>query len=139
MSSDDTTADTTADALRILELRILELEASLGAERTIAARATSGWTAALEDNERLRKITRAHAKTEGQLHLRIAQLETELATRKRQHDEDAETLREIELVCEAHGYEPDSGQCVSDWIAQQMAALAAEIVADVERALRGAP
>jgi hypothetical protein len=55
---------------------------------------------------------------------RIAELErpspTEREAWTRVLGEDTATLVEIEHVCAKHGYKPDSGQCVADWIAKQL-------------------
>jgi hypothetical protein len=50
------------------------------------------------------------------LRARVATLESELTARVWAHDSDQATLLQIEQTCAGHGYEPDSGQFVGDWI-----------------------
>lgn len=59
--------------------------------------------------ENLRKRTHAHSVNEGRLHTRIAQEQTTIAL--------------IERTCERHGYVPDGGEPVSDWITEKLTRL----------------
>ncbi len=63
-----------------------------------------------------------------ELRAKVTQLETDL-TLSKYEGEDAATLEQIEATCEQFGYDPDSGQCASNWIEAEVRLLRAQVAA----------